>query len=110
MDPDNYLHASILLYAHADRLQALDALKDNIIDGVGGYDETLAFIEDLKLVDKTDKGVYGLLKREMWRETLEYLENWDEQSVKDTQTMLATSRENARREQAIRLWESKAKL
>jgi len=61
-------------------------------------------------VSKTDKGVYGLLKREMWRETVHYLENFTEESNQESALQVATIRETARREMKVKAWEAKAKL
>lgn len=68
-----------IIFVCADLAQALEALKEGIIDGVGGVEETLAMISELKLTNKSDKGVYGSLKKEMWRETVFFLDNWEEQ-------------------------------
>ncbi|KAH0395741.1 hypothetical protein KCU89_g10019, partial [Aureobasidium melanogenum] len=37
------------------------------------------FVEELGLVSKTDKGIYGLLKKEMWRETVAFLDAPDDE-------------------------------
>ena len=57
----------------AKRYNALEALKEGIIDGVGGLDEVLMFIDEMKLGVKGKTGVYGRLKAEMWRETVGFL-------------------------------------
>nr|POE47014.1 enoyl-coa delta isomerase 3 [Quercus suber] len=64
------------------RFKALDALKEGIVDSLGGLDDTLKYIEELKLVGKAQPGMSGMavyrqLKQEMWRETISYLENFD---------------------------------
>ena len=59
---------------NANPPQALEALKDGIVDSVGGLDQALSFVEENALVKKTDKGVYGLLKREMFKEAVALLE------------------------------------
>lgn len=97
-------------------LKALEALKEGLIDHVGGLDETLALIEEFQLVKKAQPGasgqsVYAQLKREMWRETADMLENWAEEHVRD-----AKVREQVEREQEMSLknvvaWEKvKSKL
>ena len=57
------------------RFNALEALEEGIVDGLGGLEEALAFAEEMKLVDKGRSGVYGRLKAEMWKETVRLLEN-----------------------------------
>lgn len=60
------------------RFNALEALKEGIVDGLGGLDEALAFIGEARLADRAKSGVYGRLKREMWRETVGLLDNAEE--------------------------------
>ncbi|KAJ9631059.1 hypothetical protein H2203_001588 [Taxawa tesnikishii (nom. ined.)] len=99
------------LVLEGKRFKALDALKENIIDGVGGLDEALTYTREMRLVSKPDKGVYGALKREMWRETVSFLENWDEESGKEIRAELARQRESKDREAKVKSWEAnKAKL
>lgn len=68
--PDVY-RAAVL---ESKRFNALEALKEGLVDGLGGLDEALSLVQEMKLVGKADTGVYGRLKEEMWRETLGYLE------------------------------------
>jgi enoyl-CoA hydratase/carnithine racemase len=56
------------------RFNALESLKEGIVDGLGGWEETKAFLEEMKLVGKAESGVYGKLKEEMWRETVGLLD------------------------------------
>jgi Delta3-Delta2-enoyl-CoA isomerase len=57
----------------AKRYNALEALKEGIVDGLGGLDEVLMFVDEMKLRAKGKSGVYGRLKAEMWRETVGFL-------------------------------------
>lgn len=56
------------------RFPALEALKEGIIDGVGGLDETLAFIQEMKLTDKAQSTSYGKIKEELYREVVKDLD------------------------------------
>jgi Delta3-Delta2-enoyl-CoA isomerase len=56
------------------RYPALDALKEGLLDGVGGLDETLAFIGEMKLTDKAQSKSYGLIKEELYREVVKDLD------------------------------------
>jgi Delta3-Delta2-enoyl-CoA isomerase len=56
------------------RYPALEALKEGIIDGVGGADETLAFIAEYKLVQKAKGASYGKIKEELYREIIKDLD------------------------------------
>ncbi|TVY73156.1 Peroxisomal enoyl-CoA delta isomerase, partial [Lachnellula suecica] len=58
----------------AKRFGAKEALESNIVDALGGMEEAIKLISERKLADKGKTGVYGLLKKEMFRETLAYLE------------------------------------
>lgn len=58
----------------AKRFSAKEALEGGIVDGLGGMNELTKFIGERKLTDKVKMGVYGLLKAEMFRETLGYLD------------------------------------
>lgn len=90
-------------------IQALEALKEGIIDGVGGLEETLAMVSDLKLTNKSDKGVYGTLKQEMWRETVFFLDNWEQHTSKEDE--LITKKETQAKERRLEAWKAgKAKL
>ncbi|KIW70667.1 hypothetical protein PV04_02912 [Phialophora macrospora] len=56
------------------RFPALEALKEGIIDGVGGVDETLKFIVEMKLTQKAQGRSYGQIKEEMYREVVKDLD------------------------------------
>lgn len=94
----------------ADDSQALDALKEGIVDAVGGLDETMSYIEEMKLVTRAEKGVYGALKREMYRETVHYLENWGNEARRDLEADMAMEKERVTREKGVKAFEAKAKL
>lgn len=62
------------LVLEAKRFNALEALKEGIVDGLGGVEEAVAFVEEMGLGGKGRSGVYGRLKAEMWGETVGLLE------------------------------------
>ena len=91
------------------RFNALEALKEGVIDGVGTWDNTIAFIHEMKLLGRADTGVYGKLKEEMWRETIQHLERGD--AAEETEMKLRLQTANARSEKAIGLieeWENRS--
>lgn len=95
--------------------KALDALNEGIVDWLGGLPEVLAHIEEFALVRKAQPGasgqaVFGQLKAEMWRETVRYLDEVTEESLRETERALRARREGERREKRVREWEGKAKL
>lgn len=56
------------------RFGGKEALEHNIVDALGGLDEALALIEKRKLTTLPVSGVFGQLRREMFRETYGILE------------------------------------
>lgn len=78
LTPDVYK----VMVLEAKRFGAKEALESKIVDGLGGFEEAMKMIADRKLVDKAQKGVYRALKKEMYRETLAYLENSEEEGHK----------------------------
>ncbi|KIW89693.1 uncharacterized protein Z519_09849 [Cladophialophora bantiana CBS 173.52] len=64
------------------RFPALEALKEGIIDGVGGVEETLAFISEMKLTQKAQGKSYGQIKEELYREIVKDLDEGAEARAK----------------------------
>ena len=60
------------------RIPALEALKEGIVDGVGGPEETLAFIAEYKLTQKAQGASYGKIKEEMYREIIRDLDEGED--------------------------------
>ncbi|KAG8623482.1 hypothetical protein KVT40_008458 [Elsinoe batatas] len=98
------------LVLEGKRFKALDALKDGIIDHLGDLDEALKFVEELQLTKKAEKGVYGELKREMYRESLHLLENPHEEANRTIEITLSKAKEDDARKQKVQAWSAKAKL
>ncbi|KAK0958522.1 hypothetical protein LTS01_021829 [Friedmanniomyces endolithicus] len=103
------------LVLEAARYKALEAFKEGIVDWLGGLDEALTYVDELKLVQKAGKGmsgkqVYGDLKREMWRETVDYLENFGAEDGRDFMIQARRKREREVAEGKVKMWEAKAKL
>ncbi|KAI9159134.1 enoyl-CoA hydratase/isomerase [Paramyrothecium foliicola] len=49
------------------------ALEAGLVDALGGLDQALKLIEERQLVKKCQSGIYGVLKAEMWRESVALL-------------------------------------
>lgn len=96
----------------AQRFKALEALKEGIVDGLGGLPEVLAFVDEMKLVMKGQSPVYGDLKREMWRETVGYLDGYEEELRREEQLGEIEGRLREQSEERVRWWQrqDKAKL
>ncbi|CAK7199279.1 hypothetical protein SEUCBS139899_001954 [Sporothrix eucalyptigena] len=69
--PNSQVYRTLVLEAH--RFPGPEALVAGLVDKLGGFDEALSLISERSLVDKGKTGVYGLLKAEMYRETMAYL-------------------------------------
>ena len=64
-------YRSLVLEAH--RFGGPAALEAGIVDRLGGLDEALALVKERKLTGKGKTGIYGLLKAEMYRESVDFL-------------------------------------
>lgn len=103
------------LILEAYRFKALEALKEGLVDSLGGLDETLALIDELQLVKKAQPGATGRsvlseLKEEMWRETVDLLEGWAEEDLRDQRIRERRRKEGEERRKRVAAWEEKAKL
>jgi Delta3-Delta2-enoyl-CoA isomerase len=76
------------------RYPALEALKEGILDGVGGIEETLAFVHEMKLAQKAQGKSYGLIKEEMNREIVKDLD----EAVNAVQVTAARDLDRSRRD------------
>ena len=87
-----------------------------MVDSLGGLDEALAHIDEFKLVQKARKGMsgkssYGILKQEMYRETINFLESTSEESIRLSAQNFQWAREKKAREEKVAKWEqTRAKL
>jgi enoyl-CoA hydratase/carnithine racemase len=97
----------------AKRYPAPLALSNGIVDGLGGYEEAVKFIGERKLVEKGQKDVYSVLKAEMYRETVGWLEGHEREEKRDREL---EERDYTRKEEGkrrVKGWErnaQKAKL
>ena len=97
----------------AKRYSGKQALGAGIVDGLGGLDEMLRFIWERKLIDKGKTGVYGTLKAEMYRETIGYLENHENQERRDRENYKIDDERKEEGRRRVESWERslvKAKL
>jgi hypothetical protein len=112
----NPLYLNIVSANTSCSSQALDALEEGLVDSLGELDDALKFVDDLGLVAKAQPGmsgkiVYSDLKREMYRGTVELLENGNEEEAREAAMAQKVQREDAAREKnvASATWQ-KAKL
>ncbi len=68
-----HVYRRLVLEAH--RFDGPQALEAGLVDALGGLDAVLALVRDRGLVKKGATGVYGLLKAEMYRESVALLDS-----------------------------------
>lgn len=61
------------LVLEARRFDGKAALEAGVVDGLGGLQEALGMVERGRLIEKGRTGIYGVMKREMYRESVELL-------------------------------------
>lgn len=88
------------------RYPALDALKEGILDGVGGLDEALAFIEEMKLVQKAQGKSYGKIKEELYREIVKDLDDGVDVAKIEAKRDLERSRRDLDAKKRVDEWEA----
>ena len=88
------------------RFNALEALKEGIVDGLGGWEEAKVFWEEMKLVKRGESGVYGVLKAEMWKETVQYLDGGEALAKREAEVRTQSdSRKNDEGRARVEGWE-----
>lgn len=104
--PDTYR----TMILESKRFNALEALKEGIVDGLGGWEETKGFVDELKLVKRGQSGVYGILKAEMWRETVRLLEAGEEKESEESAIRRVANLQRHEEEKVlVEQWENKRK-
>ena len=91
------------------RIGALEGMKEGLLDSLGGVEEAITLIQEMRLLDRAKSGVYGRLKQEMWGETVSLLEDYKDGEQKERTDR---ERQKTRREQEVyrvEQWESKTK-
>ncbi|KAI9842332.1 MAG: hypothetical protein M1837_007324 [Sclerophora amabilis] len=109
--PSPLTYRSLVL--EAKRFPAKDALADGLVDGLGGLDEVLKLVHEKRLVELGAKGSYGLLKAEMWRESIGYLEGHESDEQKKRRDLQADEEREEEAQRKVAAWETgqgKAKL
>lgn len=99
----------------AKRYSGKDALENGIVDWLGGIEEVLKIVGERKLTEKAKIGVYGKLKKEMWRETLGYLgpEGFESEEIRVEVEWEKDDEEKAEGRRRVEEWKrnaTKAKL
>ena len=107
--PSPHVYRSLVLEAH--RFNAKEALEAGLVDVLGGLEEVLNLVEKRKLREKGKTGIYGVLKREMYRETIGYLEGYVESESRDKRNIEGDDERRAKGRKRVQEWATtKAKL
>lgn len=109
LSPATY-HSMVL---EASRFSGKSALDARIVDVLGGLDETLGLIKEKKLTEKGKTGVYSVLKQEMYRETLGYIDGYDIEEERSKKLAESESKRKEDGNKKVAQWEKasgKAKL
>jgi enoyl-CoA hydratase/carnithine racemase len=93
------------LVLEAKRFGGKDALECGIVDGLGGMEDIMGLIKERKLVEKGKSGVYGVMKAEMFRETITYLEGHAREEKRDEENRLADAKRREEGQNRVKEWE-----
>jgi len=96
------------LIIEAKRFNASDALEGGIVDGLGGLKETLEFIAQRKLTEKGKSGAYSPLKSELYRESIDFLENHERETKKGEKHLENEERRKKEGLELVKRWKIKS--
>lgn len=87
------------------RFNSNEAYSAGLVDALGGLEEAVKFAEERKLVEKAESGPWGMMKEDMYRETLGYLR--DPQGTDEWRAKIEEAKEGAEKERTERVeeWE-----
>ncbi len=95
------------LVLEAKRFGAKQALEGGIVDGLGGMVEVMSLIKERKLIEKGKTGVYGLMKWEMYRETVGYLDGHQKEEQRAHEYLNIEDRRREEGQMRVKEWERK---
>ncbi|KAH8816225.1 ClpP/crotonase-like domain-containing protein [Xylogone sp. PMI_703] len=96
------------LVIEAKRFNAKDALEGGIVDGLGGLNEALEFIAQRKLTEKGKSGVYGSLKWEIYRQSIDFLENHEREAKREKKHIEDEERRKKETLERVTKWKNSA--
>lgn len=100
-------YRTLILEAH--RFSAKEALEQQMVDRLGGWEEVVALVGERKLTQRSKSGVYGVLKQEMYREVIANLEGHEERVKKDVADEEKLERVAQGKEDRVLAWEAETK-
>lgn len=100
------VYRTLVLEAH--RFTGQEAYNNGIVDLLGSYSDVVEFIDKKKLASKHASGIYGLMKAEMFRETLSYIDNYEVEEQKNKDLIAANTLKEADSRKRIEEWRQKS--
>lgn len=100
-------YRSLILEAH--RFTAKEALAQQMVDALGGWEEVLALVAERKLTQRSKSGVYGILKEEMYREVIANLEGHEARVIQDKENGGVAEKVAQGKEARVQAWEAETK-
>jgi enoyl-CoA hydratase/carnithine racemase len=89
-----HIYRKLVLEAH--RFPGPEAAQVGLVDRAGGLDQVFQLIDELKLTGKAKTGIYGLLKAEMYRESVALLSKEGHEAEERKEKERARSEEERR--------------
>ncbi|KAK4101860.1 ClpP/crotonase [Parathielavia hyrcaniae] len=89
-------YRALVLEAH--RFAGREALEAGVVDRLGGLEVLLEFVREKRLTSKAKTGIYGLLKAEMYRESVALLSAVGYREGEEVHRRLAESEDGRRAE------------
>jgi enoyl-CoA hydratase/carnithine racemase len=96
-------YRALVLEAH--RFTGPQALAAGLVDATGDLETALRLVRDRRLVEKGRTGIYGAMKREMYRESVEIMrfdDREEERARRETEEDEARKEEGKRRVGALK--------
>ncbi|KAF2096082.1 ClpP/crotonase [Rhizodiscina lignyota] len=92
------------------RFPGPEALKEGLVDGLGGLEDAIKFVQERKLVAKAQagRGAWGQMREDTYRETLSLLRDPTGIAARRTKLDEIKEQEEERRSQRVAEWERKA--
>ncbi|POS84559.1 hypothetical protein EPUL_004761 [Erysiphe pulchra] len=100
------VYRTLVLEAH--RFTGQEAFSKGIVDELGTFSDVVEFIDKKKLATKHTSGIYGLMKAEMFRETLSYIDNYDIEEQKNKIFIAANKLREADGGKRVEEWRQKS--
>ncbi|KAI1004004.1 hypothetical protein K3495_g4210 [Podosphaera aphanis] len=98
-----------LMVLEARRFTGKQALEGGLVDMLGGIPEAIALIDERKLAAKPGTRIYGLLRVEMFRETLSYIDNYDKEEKMNEEFMTDETKRRDVAMQKVEKWKAVVK-